>query len=1295
MNSRSQQNLHLRIGSLNCRSLEKIHSPSILPSFSRFLRQQPIQLYAFQEVSHRSSTIDISASLNLHLQSQSASLWGKHCGLVSRDPAVKITPIHFYPSSRYIIATISHDQRRFSPFTIINVYAPHQRALQRAFYEDLFQQIHAHFQTPTDGALGLLDPRRTIIVGDFNLSSWASLSTRSSTHPWATLIGTSFTNVFANSDLEHLPTFQRGLPGNSYPSFSTIDFMFVSNDLVSHAQHCASLFVNASWTDHSLLSFDLMVGASDTGPGLWRANPAFARSDHFCQSLSRHLGTIASMLDPELSAQAQWDSVKASIIPFIRQFGRNKKKKTYSEHRHLQRERNKFHRRLKLDPHNDSLIQRILSLDTQLSTLQDDIIYVAALKAGIKWLEKGEKSAGYLKRTANLRQNQTKIHSIQHPLTSVSCTTPDSMQDATTCFYSQLYSSDAITPAALDQMTAFIPPTSRCSALESSQLQSPFSLDDIQAACYSPTKQSSPGKDGLPYDILRLLLCDPSLTALVTQVYNQALSGLFPSSWQETCVTLLPKKGDLSLLSNWRPISLINTDAKVFTRLMTQRFQPVCQRLINPFQTGFVKDRFIGDNGALVKCIMDDAKMTNSAAFGLMLDQEKAYDRVHPQYLSAVLLQFGFPPPSVLCLVNLFFNTKISFNVNGFISSPIHQQRGLRQGDPLSPLLFNLAFEPFLLGLTRLLPGYDLTPRPLTDGLRLPSVRFTAYADDVLVLCTSTEDFDSFQTLYKIYGLASNAKLNPSKSVALTLTGQAPPPLLTTHLATHGITRWYSQDDPDPLIYLGYPILYNRRQRNTFMDKLTLTVKHHTDIHRSRQLSILGRATVLNTLVLSKIWHSLRFLPVSHQQLQRLRSVLVQFTSRQNFPAIGYAKLIQPKKDGGLGLLDPFNQLLALQVRLLRSLLSPLATMPPIHQILAGFVRKQSHQADPAIPFFYAKFRGNSDSNSANSLCHLLYRSFDALPRLAHHDLLLSPASWLCMPLGPFLLHTDGDGTLVPGPFFHRSPISAILSLRPDGPGLAWKDSTQLSAPYRSLSLSLQDGTLRFPAHLQRHLSDPRHPDAATATLSSLSDQLLQLPCSFSGLSTKVFRSILPLPPNVHLGRTDSIPLPPTKWSLFWRWTMPHRVRNVWYRYLHNCLSAKAILHRRVPTLFLSPLCPICSLCPEDPTHLMFLCPVKSVFWSAFMHEFFTIPTDSTSAICPIIMSTLSLPPVSNTGASSLSSHQVFTAALHSVWQAHWRFVFDEHPITSQALRLSTYQKLTILLHQQATKSSSFTSPSL
>ncbi|KAG1311701.1 hypothetical protein G6F62_014380 [Rhizopus arrhizus] len=62
-------------------------------------------------------------------------------------------------------------------------------------------------------------------------------------------------------------------------------------------------------------------------------------------------------------------------------------------------------------------------------------------------------------------------------------------------------------------------------------------------------------------------------------------------------MTLLPKKGDLTSLKNWRPISLINTDAKVFTRLLNARLMPHLNRLISPQQLGFMPGRFIGENG--------------------------------------------------------------------------------------------------------------------------------------------------------------------------------------------------------------------------------------------------------------------------------------------------------------------------------------------------------------------------------------------------------------------------------------------------------------------------------------------------------------------------------------------------------------------------------------------------------------------------------------------------------------------------------------------------------------------------
>lgn len=69
----------------------------------------------------------------------------------------------------------------------------------------------------------------------------------------------------------------------------------------------------------------------------------------------------------------------------------------------------------------------------------------------------------------------------------------------------------------------------------------------------------------------------------------------------ETCITLLPKKGDLTSLKNWRPISLINTDAKIFTRLLNSRLILAADPTVTPFQTGFLPGRFIADNGLLVK----------------------------------------------------------------------------------------------------------------------------------------------------------------------------------------------------------------------------------------------------------------------------------------------------------------------------------------------------------------------------------------------------------------------------------------------------------------------------------------------------------------------------------------------------------------------------------------------------------------------------------------------------------------------------------------------------------------------
>lgn len=363
----------------------------------------------------------------------------------------------------------------------------------------------------------------------------------------------------------------------------------------------------------------------------------------------------------------------------------------------------------------------------------------------------------------------------------------------------------------------------------------------------------------------------------------------------------------------------------------------VASKIINKFQTGFMVNRFIGDQGLALKIMIDNAKSTkinNKNEFeeyvGIMLDNNKAYDRVHPHYLTQVLLKFGFPFEFVRCIQNLFFDNEIYINMNGFLSNPVKQNRGLRQGDSISPLLFNFAIEPFILSIinNNNISGYTMQhTKPINQRdiqLTMPApVKILAYADDILIFVKDRPEYMEMEECLKTYGQASNSKINYEKSVAFPLHGGKMNGYFGVRLRTYiqGKMKWYDYNCPDYIKYLGYPIYVTKQQRDVFIDELIGKIRAQVNFFKERKISVYGRANVANVMILSKLWHVLRLTPLPKSAINKLSSIIYQYIVDDKKLQVKKDVFYLHKEEGGLSLINVSAQQNTLQMRYIKSLL--------------------------------------------------------------------------------------------------------------------------------------------------------------------------------------------------------------------------------------------------------------------------------------------------------------------------------------------------------------------------------------
>ena len=351
-------------------------------------------------------------------------------------------------------------------------------------------------------------------------------------------------------------------------------------------------------------------------------------------------------------------------------------------------------------------------------------------------------------------------------------------------------------------------------------------MEEVLVALRGMARRKAPGLDGLPMEFYLKFwsILDSDLVSVLNSSFD---SGCLSLSQRRGVLSLSFKKGDRLDPRNWQPITLLNVDYKLASRAIAGRLLKVIHLLVAEDQTCRVHGCFIGENVALLRDVVVFASSSGAPVAILSLDVEKAFDRVDWGFMRSTLVAMGFSP-SFVTWVDLFYH-------RGFFNL----LRGVRQGCPLSPLLYVLVSEVL---------AANIRCNTCISGLHIPGFpplsQISQYADDTSLIVSSDDAIKAVFETYALFERASGSKLNQAKSKGLCLGGWC------GRTDSPVALEWSSCKIKVLSVFIGAGNLDvdNWRPRIEAVD-------HVLKSWHSRSLSFRGKALVVNALALSWVWY--------------------------------------------------------------------------------------------------------------------------------------------------------------------------------------------------------------------------------------------------------------------------------------------------------------------------------------------------------------------------------------------------------------------------------------------------------
>ncbi len=420
-------------------------------------------------------------------------------------------------------------------------------------------------------------------------------------------------------------------------------------------------------------------------------------------------------------------------------------------------------------------------------------------RSRVQWLKVGDSNTKFFHRRANCRRNLNRITNISDGSSSLS----DSVDIANHLlwFFRNQLGVKIIPGASIDLHLLY-----GGEALDLSPLHAPFSAEEVLRAVSSSPPEKAPGPDGFPmlfYQQFWDIIKDD-----VLGVFEGYFSGAINlASVNTSWICLIPKKSETSTARDFRPISLVHSLLKLLSKVLAARLQRCVQSLINPLQSAFIKGRHILDNLFCAHFLVHHLQSTKTPAVVLKLDFERAFDHVNWHFLKDIFLARGFGDRWIGWIDGLLSSASTAVLLNRVPGNFFSCERGLRQGDPLSPLLFILCVD-VLFRMLQAAVDADLLPAVKLGELKFHSLQF---ADDMLLFFDGTiESAAVIKLILDGFSACSGLKINFRKSSI------TPINLMSEQAASLGAFFTCPLKE-FPLSYLGLPLSPRNLRKEDFL----------------------------------------------------------------------------------------------------------------------------------------------------------------------------------------------------------------------------------------------------------------------------------------------------------------------------------------------------------------------------------------------------------------------------------------------------------------------------------------------